>query len=353
MKSAPLGKNLNCIMIILLFRRVYSGTLQKMKHLVLIDGHHLMHRAYWAIPRTLQSQSGEQTNVSFGVASMLLAIFANEEPDNVVICFDTAEDTFRHTEYEEYKAGRAETPDDFYVQIPKVLQLVDAFALPEVSDAKYEADDFLGSYARAGEAAGMRVTVITGDKDAFQLASDKVRIAIPHKGYNQAEYLGPVEIELKMGIRPDQVAAFKGLSGDSSDNLKGVEGIGPKTASTLLQKYQTLEGIYAHLDSIRPSVREKLERDRDSAFFCERMAQLICDIDLPISLEETTVLHADPQPLLDFFHELNFTLLTKRFLRLLETDFGQRYFSTEHISVPADPSSLSKNEKDTSQLSLF
>jgi len=324
-----------------------------MKHLVLVDGHHLMHRAYWAIPRTLKSKAGEPTNVSFGVASMLLAIFANEEPDAIVMCFDEAGDTFRHEEFVEYKAGRSETPDDFYVQIPTVLSMVDAFALPEVSDAKYEADDFLGSYAKAGEAAGMRVTVVTGDKDAFQLASDTVRIAIPHKGYNQAEYLGPAEIEIKLGIRPDQVAAFKGLSGDSSDNLKGVDGIGPKTASTLLQKYQTLEGIYEHLDKIRPSIREKLERDREQAFFCQRMAELVTDISLPLSLEEVSVSGVDPRPLLDFFQEQNFTLLTKRLMRLMESDFGKKYFDTEGISQSGDQNQFEENEKESSQLSLF
>lgn len=324
-----------------------------MKHLVLVDGHHLMHRAYWAIPRTLKSKSGEPTNVSFGMASMLLAIFANEEPDSIVMCFDAGSSTFRHEEYVEYKAGRSETPDDFYVQIPTVLSMVDAFSLPEVSDAKYEADDFLGSYAKAGEAAGMRVTVITGDKDAFQLASDSIRVAIPHKGYSQAEYLGPAEIEIKMGIRPDQVAAFKGLSGDSSDNLKGVEGIGPKTASTLLQKYQTLEGVYEHLDKIRPSIREKLERDREQAFFCQRMAELVCDLKLPLSLEEVSVSNVDPRPLLEFFQEQNFTLLTKRLMRMMESDFGMKYFDTEDLPENGIPNQPEQNEKESSQLSLF
>jgi DNA polymerase-1 len=324
-----------------------------MKHLVLVDGHHLMHRAYWAIPRTLKTKTGEPSNVSFGMASMLLAIFANEEPDAVVMCFDAGSSTFRHEEYKEYKAGRSETPDDFYVQIPTVLSLVDAFALPEVSSKEYEADDYLASYAKAGEAAGMRVTVITGDKDAFQLASDVTRVAIPHKGYSQAEYLGPAEIEIKMGIRPDQVAAFKGLSGDSSDNLKGVDGIGPKTASTLLQKYQTLEGIYDHLDKIRPSVREKLERDREQAFFCQRMAELVCDIDLPQSIEDVTISNVDPGPLLEFFEQQNFTLLTKRLLRLMETEFGKKYFDTEDLPEIGMQKEEPKNEKESSQLSLF
>lgn len=312
--------------------------------MVLIDGHHLMYRAYWAIPRTLKTRSGEQSNTTFGMASMLLAILAKEEPDHLVICFDAGDKTFRHEEHTEYKEGRAETPDDFYVQIPRVMELVDVLGLTQVSDPRYEADDFLCTYAKAGENAGMQVTVITGDKDALQLATEKTRIAIPHKGYQQAEYLGPQEIEAKYGIRPDQVASYKGLCGDSSDNLPGVLGIGPKTAATLLQEYGTLQNVYDHIDTIKPTVAEKLTHDREQAFFCERMAELVSDITLPVSLHDTALRAIDPKPILDFFTTMEFTLLTKRLLTFLKTPYGQAHFLA-HEHVVAAP-------KD-SQLSLF
>src|SRR3989344_3258117 len=204
-----------------------------MKHLVIIDGHHLMYRAFYAIPRTLKTSSGEQTNAVFGVASMLLTLLKIEEPDALLFCFDAGEETFRHQENATYKDGRAETPDDFYAQIPRIMELVDAFGFAHVSDVKYEADDFLCTYARAAETAGMRVTIVTGDRDALQLATEHIRIAIPHKGYQQPEYLGPTEILAKYGVRPDQVPSYKGLTGDSSDNLPGVKGIGPKKGATL------------------------------------------------------------------------------------------------------------------------
>ena len=316
-----------------------------MKHLVLVDGHHLMYRAYWAIPRTLKTRSGEQSNTSFGMASMLLAILAKEEPDAFLICFDEGDQTFRHEEHDEYKDGRAETPDDFYAQIPRVMELIDAFHFPTVSDGKYEADDFLGAYATEAEDAGMRVTVVTGDKDAFQLASEHTRIAIPHKGYNQAEYLGPDEVLEKLGIRPDQVASYKGLCGDSSDNLPGVMGIGPKTAANLLQQYDSLEGIFDHIDELSSSVKEKLQRDREQAFFCERMATLVLDMPLPLPLDALVLTDIDATDTFAFFEEMEFTLLSKRFEKFLKTDFGSSHFL--HSDVAHAP------VKIKSQLSLF
>jgi len=271
----------------------------------------------------------------------------------MVICFDEGSKTFRHEENETYKDGRAETPDDFYIQIPRVMELMTAFGFAVVSNPQYEADDFLASYATEGSDQDMKVTVVTGDKDAFQLASENIRVAIPHKGYNQAEYLGPDEVYEKLGVTPAQVAAFKGLSGDSSDNLKGVSGIGPKTASTLIQEFGSLLEIYNHLDDIRPAIREKLEADKEQAFFCERMAELVCDITLPHSLEDVTISNVDPGPLLEFFEQQNFTLLTKRLLRLMETEFGKKYFDTEDLSESGMQKEEPKNEKESSQLSLF
>ncbi|HAI98873.1 TPA: hypothetical protein DCL30_05085 [Candidatus Peribacteria bacterium] len=319
-----------------------------MKHLVIIDGHHLMYRAYWAIPRTLKTKSGEQTNAVFGVASMLLTILAKEEPTHMLLCFDAGEETFRHQENATYKEGRAETPDDFYVQIPRVMELVDVFGFLHVSSLKYEADDFLGTYAKAGEAQGMQVTIVTGDRDALQLASERVRIAIPHKGYQQAEYLGPKEIEAKYGVRPDQIASYKGLTGDPSDNLPGVKGIGPKNASELLQHYGTLHGVYHHLADIRPAIREKLEHDREQAFFCERMAELVCDIPLPVALDDLEVKDEPSEKIDAFFARMEFSLLLKRLRTFVQSPYGAAHFLP---LAGQEPSRTKQQSQD--QLLLF
>ncbi|MBI3332189.1 hypothetical protein HYZ99_04525 [Candidatus Peregrinibacteria bacterium] len=321
-----------------------------MKHLVLVDGHHLMYRAYYAIPKTLRTKAGEQTNAVFGVASMVLALLKIEEPDALLFCFDAGEETFRHQENATYKEGRAETPDDFFVQIPRIVEMVETFGFPHVSAPKYEADDFLCTYAKAATDAGWRVTIVTGDRDALQLATEHVRIAIPHKGYQKAEYLGPQEIIAKYGIRPDQVPSYKGLTGDPSDNLPGVLGIGPKGAAALLQKYDTLDGIYEHLGELTKSVREKLEKDREQAYFCERMAKLVCDIPLTAKLSELVLKDLPVDPVLKFFYELEFTLLAKRFQTFTETEYGRAHFAAS--GVPEMPVAAPV-KKTKEQLSLF
>ncbi|MBI5155714.1 hypothetical protein HZA45_00415 [Candidatus Peregrinibacteria bacterium] len=322
-----------------------------MEHLVIIDGHHLMYRAYWAIPRTLSTKAGEQVNTVFGFASMMINILKKEEPDALIICFDAGEETFRHQENATYKEGRAETPDDFYMQIPRINQLVAAFGFPHVSNVKYEADDFLCSYAHAAEKEGMRVTIVTGDRDAFQLATDKIRVAIPHSGYQQAEYLGPAEIFAKYGIHPDQVPAYKGLVGDSSDNLPGVKGIGPKTAAELIQKYGTLKEIYAHLADIRPTVKAKLEADEKQAFFCEHMAQLICDIPLDPTLEAIALKNLPVDSVFSFFQELEFTMLTRRLKEMTTMPYGQKIFAAS--SFTSVQPSVAAGKIPVSQQSLF
>lgn len=317
------------------------------EHLVLIDGHHLMYRAYWAIPRTMTTTNGEQVNAVFGVASMLLHILRMEQPDAVLFCFDAGEETFRHEENATYKEGRAETPDDFYVQIPRIIALIEAFGIRHVSHTRYEADDFLCTYARSGVDDGMRVTIVSGDKDILQLASPQVRIAIPHKGYQAAEYLDDAGVLAKYGIRPDQVASYKGLTGDASDNLPGVKGIGPKTAAQLLQRFDSLAGVYDHLDEISGTVRAKLEHDREQAFFCERMAQLICDIPLPVPLKETRLQALPTDAILAAFRDCEFTLLSRRLHDLVATPYGQRVFQ------PATAGSAPMKTSNDSQLSMF
>lgn len=309
-----------------------------------------MYRAYWAIPRTLKTGTGEQVNTVFGVASMVLNILKKEEPTHLLFCFDAGEETFRHEENATYKEGRAETPDDFYVQIPRVFQMVDAMGFRHVSEKKYEADDLLGTYARAGEREGMKVTIVTGDRDAFQLATDNIHVAIPHSGYMQAEYLGPKEIEAKYGIRPDQVSAYKGLVGDSSDNLPGVVGIGPKTAAELLQKYQTLEAVYENLGEIRPALRTKLERDREQAFFCQRMALLVCDIPMVLRFEDLRMQNLSADTVLALFQDLHFTMLSRRFREFLQTPYGREAYVSVSDIFAADAVTDALAE---SQLALF
>lgn len=334
--------------------------MRSMKHLVIIDGHHLMYRAYWAIPRTMRTNAGEQTNAAFGFASMLLQIIRTEQPDSLLFCFDKGDQTFRHKEFGEYKGGRADTPDDFYTQIPRMFEIVEAFGLKAVSDEQFEADDFACAYARMAEKEGYRVTIVSGDRDLLQIVSENIRVAIPHKAYQMPEYFTPDKVVEKFGIRPDQVPSYKGLVGDSSDNYKGVPGIGPIAASALIQEYGTIESIYDHLADIKPGWRKKLEPAREAAFFCERMALLRCDIPCPLSLDDLLVAPFSADTILALFAILEFHILTRRLKTFLESEQGRKYASAETLdnlkqktSEENDRKSRQTGQHESSQLSLL
>jgi DNA polymerase-1 len=320
-------------------------------HLVLIDGHHLMYRAYYAIPRTMRTRAGVQVNTVFGVASMLLLILKTEEPTSLLCCFDEGEETFRHAAYEDYKAGRAETPQDFYDQIPLVFDLLDAFGFKRLSVKTHEADDLIGIYAREAVSHGDKVTIVTGDRDALQLVNDSVRVAIPHKGYQAPDYMTPERVRELYGISPEQIPDYKALVGDASDNLKGVYGIGPKAAQEILKKYPTLEELYAHLDDLKESHRDKLVHDREQAFFCRTMATLANDLAPPISYENLCLHELPAQAAFSFFKDIESSLLQKRFQALLQTEYGRSIF------LPVDEETLSvvspKPKPHSSQLSLL
>lgn len=315
------------------------------KHLVIVDGHHLMYRAYWAIPRTMKTSKGEQVNTSFGIASMLLQILKAEEPSHLLFCFDAGSETFRHKEYAEYKSGRAETPDDFYIQIPRTLSLIDSFGIKSVSGKEWEADDYACAYARRAEKDGFKVTVVSGDRDLLQLATDSIRIAIPHKGYQAQEYLGPAEILMKYGVTPEQIPSYKALVGDNSDNLRGVKGIGPKAAEALVSEFGSLTGIYDHLPQIKESWRSKLETDREQAFFCERMATLIADIPSLLPLEDLHFHRIAIDPVLQLFQDIEFFLPRRRLDALLSSSYGQRVFAPSLL--PVEPMSLPPLQGET------
>jgi DNA polymerase-1 len=196
----------------------------------------------------------------------------------------------------------------------------------------------------------MKVTIVTGDRDALQIATKKIRIAIPHKGYQEPEYLDDVGVEAKYGVTPEQIPAYKGLTGDSSDNLPGVKGIGPKTAAQLIQDYGSLNGIYEHLADIKEGVRAKLEADRESAFFCEHMATLVCDIPMPVTLEDAALKSIAVDPVLELFKTLEFNTLSKRYQSLATSDYGVKHFVAPTMEAPKAPI---KKPLSESQPSLF
>lgn len=274
------------------------------KTLVLLDGNALIHRSYHALP-PMTTKAGESVNAVYGFTTTLFSVLEKFKPEYIAASFDLPGGTFRDELYKEYKATRVAAPDDLYAQIPRVKELVQAFNIPIYEQAGFEADDCVGTLARQAEVAGVNVIIVTGDTDTLQLVTDQVKVFTLRKGIKDMVLFGPAEVEAKYGFKAEHLIDYKGLRGDSSDNIPGVKGVGEKTATELIQQLGSLENIYAHLDEVKPKVREKLEADRDIAYLSKKLGTI--DTKAPVTLDlEKTVAH-------DFDHEV-----VKKFLRDLE-----------------------------------
>ncbi|MBD3360971.1 hypothetical protein GF366_04185 [Candidatus Peregrinibacteria bacterium] len=283
-----------------------------MKKLILIDGNAIIHRAFHALP-PFKTSNGELVNAVFGFASILLNILNTENPDYIAVSFDMPGKTFRHEEYDEYKATRVKAPDELYSQIPVIKNLVRAFEIPIYEVEGYEADDVLGTLSKQAEInPDLKTYIFTGDMDTLQLVNDKINVVTPARGLKEPVVYGPQKVLGKYGINPGQIPDMKGLQGDASDNIKGVSGIGAKTTKILLQKYGNLENIYENLDEIPGKVHENLERDRENAFFSRKLATIITEVPVRLNLDNCKTHKYDREKINDIFEKLEFSTLMKR-----------------------------------------
>lgn len=284
------------------------------KRLMLIDGHAMAYRAYHALP-PLTAPNGEPTNAILGYANILLKAVGDYTPDYVIATFDKGR-TFRHEQYAEYKATRAETPDDLRVQFGRIQELTRALGIPIFERDGYEADDLLGTLSRLGEDKGLDVIIVTGDSDTFQLISDNVRVLLPRRNVGDVELCGIPEIEERYGLKPAQLIDYKALTGDSSDNIPGVPGVGAKTASSLLQEYGTLDNVFAHLDQVKQArFRNALEAGRESAYMSRDLVTIRRDVDIDLDLRAGAWGSFDRDTVVVFLRELGFTSLLSRIPR--------------------------------------
>ncbi len=295
--------------------------------LYLIDGHALAYRAYFALTRgssnsAFTTSSGEPTAGVFGFTSVLLRILEQENPEYLAVAFDTGK-TFRDEMFEDYKGTREKMPDELRTQIERIRQLVDAFNIPRLEMENYEADDVLGSVARQTVAKGMGVKIFTGDRDLLQLVDERIIVNLPGRSLSDAKDYLPSDVKDYLGVRPNQVVDYKALVGDKSDNIPGVPGIGEKTAVSLLEKYDTLDSIYQHLDEISGSAGKKLEAGRDSAYLSKKLATIVTNLEVPLNLEHARPDHFEPEQIEAIFRELEFRSLMAR-LTALEESYGKR-----------------------------
>lgn len=283
-----------------------------MKKLLLIDGNAIFHRAFHSMP-LLTNENGDFTNAIYGFTRMLFEIIKKEKPDYLAIAFDHKDKTFRHKEFTEYKANRSAPPPELYPQLPVLMDLLRTFDVPLFQISGFEADDVIGTLSEQAENVEDLATVIlTGDKDAFQLVSNKVQVIVPEKGISITSTYDPPGVERKMGLRPDQIIDYKALRGDASDNIPGVRGIGDKQAVAMLQKYGELDNVYNHLDELKPGQKTKLEENRETAYLSKKMATIIRDMDISLDLEECK-LHTWPvENASKALEELGFKTLTNK-----------------------------------------
>ena len=281
---------------------------------VLIDGNALIHRAYHAIP-PLTTKSGELVNSVFGFASILLKAIEDIKPTHIAVAFDMKGPTFRHKMYKEYKATRVKAPQELYDQMPRIKDLVKAFNIPIYEEQGYEADDIVGTLSKKLKINNI---IVTGDLDELQLVDNNTEVYTMRKGMQDTVIYNDKKVIERFGIRPDQLIDYKGLRGDPSDNIPGVRGVGEKTASTLLQEYETIENLYKEIkkskkiEGISDRIRKLLLDQEEQACMSKTLATIIIDMDLEIDLKECEIKDYDKDRVVDLLRELEFRSLLSR-----------------------------------------
>ncbi|MEQ6377912.1 5'-3' exonuclease H3TH domain-containing protein [Bacillaceae bacterium S4-13-56] len=275
--------------------------------IMLVDGMALLFRAFYATAMSgyyMVNSKGIPTNAVYGFVKHMMTAIQTYQPTHVVCCWDMGSKTFRTELYPEYKGNRGEPPVELIPQFDLVKEVVDSFEIPNVGLVGYEADDCIGTLSRQ-YSQNADVYILTGDQDILQLIDDNIHVVLLKKGYgNYALYQTDSFVEEK-GITPQQMVDLKALMGDSSDNYPGVKGIGEKTALTLLQKYQTIEGILENLPSLTKAQRSKIESDLDMLHLSRRLARIHCEVDVNCALEDA-LLTINKELVLKKFRELEF-----------------------------------------------
>lgn len=296
-----------------------------MKRFIIVDGTGLVYRGFYAIPPFLRSPEGVQTNAVFGFTNIILSLLEGQKPDYLAVAFDKKGPTFRHKEFAAYKATRIKAPQELYDQIPLSKKVLEAFGIPLFEVDGFEADDIIATITHdLSKSPSVECIVATGDFDLFQLVNSTTAILYPTKGFKGAEILRAADIKERYGVLPQQIPDYKGLAGDSSDNIPGVRGIGDKRAIALLEKYGTLEKIYEHLNEITRTVGEKLAAGREDAFKCRQLTRLREDVTLTFRIEECHVKDFSASRVRKLFSEFGFKSLIKRLDELYKEQAPQQ-----------------------------
>lgn len=286
------------------------------KTLFLLDAYALIFRAYYAFIKNPRITSyGLNTSAIFGFTNTLLDILQNQKPSHIAVVFDHKSENIRKQEYAFYKANRDETPEDIKLSEPYIRRVIEAFRIPILEAEGYEADDVIGTLAKAAEKKDFITYMMTPDKDFGQLVSPNIFMYKPARSGNDAEIWGEKEVCEKFGLdNVNQIIDYLGMMGDAVDNIPGVPGVGPKTASTLLKKYGSMENIYEHTDELKGKLREKVEDNKDQAFMSKKLATIFLDAPVPLVEDELVLEEPDKEKIKAIFEEIEFKTLYKRII---------------------------------------
>ncbi|MEW6399032.1 MAG: DNA polymerase I [Bacillota bacterium] len=302
---------------------------------ILIDGNSLAHRAFWALP-DLKTSGGVPTSAIHGFLAMMLRLVQGERPGYLAVAFDRAEPTFRHVEYEGYKAQRAGSPEEFRMQVPLLKEVLLSLGVPVFEKEGYEADDILGKLAREGSRAGLGVLIVTGDRDALQLVDEDVHVVLTRRGITDLVRYDREAMEREFGITPAQVPDVKGLMGDASDNIPGVPGIGEKIAYRLIRRWGSLDAVLEHAGEVEENrrVREALLTHREQALLSRKLATIDADVPLEVDLEACRWRPADLERAEELFQRLELRSVWQKLLEVLDRE-GSPAGSGGTVSIPA------------------
>ncbi len=306
--------------------------------IAVIDGNSLMHRAYHAIQTPMTAPDGTPTNAAFGFMSMLLKFYETAHPDGIVCAFDQGKPKFRIEAMEQYKAQRPPMDEELHEQFPVVESLLAAMNIPIVKVPGWEGDDILGTVAARDEARGMRTILVSGDKDVNQLVTDLTHVMTTKKGITDVVIYDPAMVKERYGIEPAQFPDYLGFMGDTSDNIPGVPGIGPKTATKLLQAYGSMEGVYEHLDELKGKQRERISENREQAFLSRKIATIVRDLDFDLDVDAVKFPAFDVEAVEAAFGAIRFQAHLDRLLALT----GQ---GTTVVAAEVDPGEVAAGDE--------
>jgi DNA polymerase-1 len=279
---------------------------------LLLDGHSLAFRAFFALPDTLVTSSGQVTNAVYGFTAMLIKLLADERPQGVVVCFDKGVPQFRLDRYAEYKAGRAETPDLFRQQLPLIREVLGCLRIPMIELEGYEADDLLATLTKHCREKGCEVVLVTGDRDILQLVGDGVFVIMTRRGISDViRYDTPAVVE-RYGVTPEKWTDFVALKGESADNLPGVPGVGDKTAAQLINKYGDVEQVIAHADELTPKLRQAIKEKADQVRINKELGRLLDDVHFDLDPAKLQLEPWDEEAVRNLFASLEFRSLHER-----------------------------------------